>query len=217
MRQLRNFSLSPFCRKVRLVLGEKRIAFESVSVRPWESGTPLTSLPELLDEDGTVLSDCRAIAEFVNELDTNPSLLPGRPLDRAIARKWVNHFDESFWRDVTQIILRERVLKRYAQADDKQPDLAAIKTAQHYLRNELQIAERTLERSGYLAAAFSLADLTLAAHLSCLDYFGDIPWQYFPNVREWYARMKSRPSFRPLLSDQLPGFPPAVHYADLDF
>lgn len=217
MRQLRNFPLSPFCRKVRLVFGEKRIAFESVSVRPWESATSLTALPELLEEDGLLLSDGRAIAEFVNELDTNPSLLPGRPLDRALARKWVNHFDENFWREVTQIILRERVLKRYAQEADRQPDLAAIKTAQHHLRNELQILERTLEQSGYITAAFSLADLTAAAHLSCLDYFGDIPWQFFPNVREWYARMKSRPSFRPLLSDQLPGFPPTAHYADLDF
>ena len=46
---------------------------------------------------------------------------------------------------------------------------------------------------------------------------GDVPWQQFPAVREWYASIKSRPSFRPLLADQLPGFPPASHYADLDF
>ncbi|MEQ1755584.1 MAG: glutathione S-transferase family protein [Micropepsaceae bacterium] len=217
MRQLRNFSLSPFCRKIRLVLGEKKLPFESVPLRPWENRVTLSALSELLEADGTSLTDSRAIAEFLNEQDSSMDLLPGHPVDRAVVRRWVNHFDECFWRDVTWIILHERIIKRFSDEADRQPDLAAIKLAQHNLRNELQSVDRALEKHGYVTVAFSLADLTVAAHLSCLDYFGDVPWQFFPNVKEWYARMKSRPSFRPLLNDQLPGFPPSPHYADLDF
>ena len=63
----------------------------------------------------------------------------------------------------------------------------------------------------------SAADLTAAAHLSCLDYLGDVPWDEHPVAKEWYARLKSRPSFRPLLADHWPGTNPPEHYANLDF
>ena len=45
----------------------------------------------------------------------------------------------------------------------------------------------------------------------------EIPWAEFPVVTEWYYRLKSRPSFRPLLSDRVPGQPPVPHYGELDF
>ena len=61
------------------------------------------------------------------------------------------------------------------------------------------------------------ADLIAAAHLSVMDYFGEMPWASFPALKAWYAPIKSRPSFRPLLSDRFPGVAPPVHYADLDF
>jgi glutathione S-transferase len=76
-----------------------------------------------------------------------------------------------------------------------------------------------LEQHSWLAGKrLSMADLTAASHLSCLDYLGDVPWDDYPAVRDWYAVMKSRPGFRGLLADHLPGFPaPPPHYADLDF
>jgi glutathione S-transferase len=75
-----------------------------------------------------------------------------------------------------------------------------------------------VERRKWLAGDdFTLADITAAAHLSTLDYIGDVPWASHENVKDWYARIKSRPSFRPLLSDRIPNAPPPKHYADLDF
>jgi glutathione S-transferase len=50
-----------------------------------------------------------------------------------------------------------------------------------------------------------------------IDYVGEAPWDQFKNVRTWYMKIKSRPCFRPLLADRMPGLPPAPHYHDLDF
>ena len=61
------------------------------------------------------------------------------------------------------------------------------------------------------------ADLAAAAHLSCVDFLGDAPWDEKETAKIWYARMKSRPSFRPLLADRVPGMAPSATYADLDF
>ena len=61
------------------------------------------------------------------------------------------------------------------------------------------------------------ADFAAAAQLSCLDYVSDVPWDKYEAVKDWYVKIKSRPAFRSLLADQVPGFRPAPHYADLDF
>jgi glutathione S-transferase len=63
----------------------------------------------------------------------------------------------------------------------------------------------------------SLADVAAAAHLSCIDYIGDVPWEAYELAKNWYARIKSRPSFRSILADHIAGMPPPKHYADLDF
>jgi glutathione S-transferase len=63
----------------------------------------------------------------------------------------------------------------------------------------------------------TLADFGAAAHLSSLDYISDVDWNRSSVVKDWYAKIKSRPAFRNILSDQVSGFPPPRHYNDLDF
>lgn len=217
MRRLHHFPLSPFCRKLRLVLAEKKLAFEAITERPWELSPGITVLPTLTEPNGRHLSDARAIAEYLEESNTQGQLLPKDPYDRATVRRLVNHFDEILAGEVTTVILHERVLKRFSLSEDRDPDLHRLKTSLAALREHLKLIGGLADQHGYLAGPLSLADLTAAAHLSCLDYFGDVPWRSFPLVREWYARLKSRPSFRQLLMDNLPGFSPAAHYANLDF
>ena len=62
-----------------------------------------------------------------------------------------------------------------------------------------------------------IADLSAAANLSLVDYSGDVPWDDHPLTKEWYVRVKSRPSFRCLLRDVIQGVPASRVYADLDF
>ena len=217
MLRLHHFPLSPLCRKVRLVLNEKRLPHECVVIRPWDEGISLTELTRLVLTDGYVLTDARAIAEYLEETSAGAPLLAVNHRDRAEARRWVNWADDHMWSSVTSQVLQERLLKRFDPREDRQPDLAALKAAQQELRACMHVLERQLDRSASLAGGLGLADLSAAAHLSCLDYFGDVPWPDFVATRDWYARIKSRPSFRALLSDTLPGVPHAAHYQDLDF
>ncbi len=98
------------------------------------------------------------------------------------------------------------------------PDTSVLRASKTNLGYHLEYVSYLAERRRWLAGAeFSLADIAAAAHLSAIDYLGDIPWDDHPQARDWYARVKSRPSFRPILADLIPGAPPPKHYADLDF
>ena len=217
MLRLHHFQLSPLCRKVRLVLNEKRLPYECVVVRPWDAGIALKDLTKLVLTDSYALTDARAIAEYLEETSAGAPLLAVNHRDRAEARRWVNWADDHMWSSVTSQVLQERVLKRFDPRGDRQPDLTVLKAAQQELRACMQVLERQLDRQASLVGGLGLADLSAAAHLSCLDYFGDVPWSDYVATHDWYARIKSRPSFRVLLSDTLPGVPHASHYQDLDF
>lgn len=223
MRRLHNFQLSPFCRKVRLVLGEKRLGFESIAERPWEPRAdllpldPSGQLPVLIEEGGFSVSDSQAIVEYLEEMHPDPALMPKRAADRAEVRRLTAWFDRFFFAEVSSVVVREKLLKRYRQAASPEPNLAALRASLEALRGHLEFIVKLAEQRDFLAGAMSLADFSAAAHLSCVDYFGDVPWDDFPRAREWYARLKSRPCFRPLLADHVPGFQPAPDYANLDF
>jgi glutathione S-transferase len=225
MRRLHHFVLSPFCRKVRLVLGEKKLTFELVAERPWEKRpefvalNPLAQVPVMIEESGVIISDSGAIAEYFEEVHSQPPLLPSRPAERAEVRRLVALADQLFFTEVSGPLLREKVLKRFgwAHGQDASPDIAAIRSALEALRRHLAFFGDLAEKRGWLAGSLSLADFAVAAHISCLDYLGDVAWENVPQLREWYARTKSRPAFRPLLTDHLPGMPPPRHYANLDF
>ena len=98
------------------------------------------------------------------------------------------------------------------------PESRAIKAGAKAVKYHLDYMGWLLDQRRWLAGnAMSLADFAAAAHLSSLDYISDVDWNRNENVREWYAKIKSRPAFRSLLADNVPGFPPPAHYADLDF
>jgi glutathione S-transferase len=224
MRRLHNFQLSPSCRKVRLVLGEKKVDFESIAARPWEPRADLVpfdpsgQLPVLIEDDGFALSDGQAIVEYIEETHPTPPLLPKHAADRAEARRLAGWFDRVFFNEVSSVVVREKLLKRYrGQGATQEPNLPALRAGLEALRVHLEFIGKLAESRDFLAGALSLADFTAAAHVSCVDYFGDVPWDDYPRASEWYARLKSRPCFRPLLADLLPGFPPAPEYANLDF
>jgi len=222
MLRLYYLPLSPFCRKVRLVLAEKRLQVDLREERPWERRldflrmNPAGKVPVLVTEDGHVLSESRAITGYLEEAHPDPPLMPSDRLARAEVRRLTAWFDEKFNREVTDNLLNERVTKRLARTG--YPDGQHLKAGSRNIRVHLDYMTFLLEGRKWLAGdRMSMADIAAAAHISCLDYIGDVPWDDSPSVREWYAVMKSRPGFRPLLAESLPGFQPPAHYADLDF
>lgn len=223
MVRLYHLPLSPYCRKIRLVLAEKRVQVELFEERPWERRhdflrmNPAGRVPVLVTGEGRTLSDSAAIFEYLEETVPEPPLLPQDPLARAEVRRVVAWFDDKFNAEVTQNMVFERVTKRLARIGS--PDGGALKAGSRNIRVHLDYMTFLLEGHSWLAGPkLTIADIAAAAHLSCLDYLGDVPWADYPLVRDWYAVMKSRPGFRGLLADHLPGFPtPPPHYADLDF
>ena len=222
MRVLYHLWLSPFSRTIRVVLKEKSLDFTLKAEKVWERRpeflalNPAGEVPVLLEPDGTVLADARAIAEFLDEVYRDKLLLGINPVDRAEVRRLVAWFDVKMNQEVTENLVGEKMMKRFLGLG--QPNSSAIRAGHANLINHLDYIGYLTERRRWLAGEnFSLADITAAAHLSTLDYLGDVPWDNHEPAKEWYARIKSRPSFRPLLADHIPGAPPPKHYADLDF
>ena len=221
-RSLYHQPLSPYCRTVRLVLAEKRLAFDLIEERPWEERdeflnlNPGGTVPVLVDDNGAVLAESSAIVEYLDEVYTAISVIPGTPAERGEVRRVALWYDLKFGREVSGPILFEKADKRLNRWGE--PDLALIRASVESMKYHLEYVSFLADARRWLGGdLFSLADITVASHLSALDYLGDVPWAQFPDVKDWYARVKSRPAFRPLLDDALAGLAPPRIYADLDF
>ncbi len=222
MRVLYHMILSPVSRKVRLVLAEKNLDFTMKAEKVWERRpeflalNPAGEVPVLIEPDGTVLAGTDAIVEYLDEVYREKILIGINPIDRAEVRRLSAWFDQKMNVEVTENLLGEKLLKRHV--GQSTPNSQAIRAGHANLPYHLDYIGYLVERRRWLAGDnFSLADITAAAQLSSLDYLGDVPWDAHEAAKEWYARIKSRPSFRPLLADHIPGAPPPKHYADLDF
>ena len=200
MRTIYHLWLDPACRKVRILLAEKGLDFQMKVEKVWERR-----------------EDFLAISEYLEESYPDPSLFDGPdPVYRAEVRRLANWFDFKFRREVTDNLVEEKVMKRFLGLGA--PDSAAIRAGKANIGYHLDYIGWLTERRRWLAGDnFSLADVAAAAQLSCLDYLGDVPWERHEQAKDWYARVKSRPSFRPILADRIPGMTPPSHYADLDF
>ncbi len=214
--------MSPFCRKVRVCLDELGVDFSLIrgdslpQQEKFADLIPAGEVPVLIDGSGPALADSQAIVEYLQDTRKKPDLLGKNPAERAETRRLVAWFDGKMYEDVTRIIIEEKIHK-WRQKRGK-PNSAMLAAARGALRLHLNDMERLLATRFWLAGeCFSLADISAASQISCIDYVGDIPWAYPRATREWYARIKSRPSFRSILHDRLAGMPPHDHYADPDF
>ena len=221
MAKLYHVPLSPYCRKVRLVLAEKKIEVELVEERYWEQSAdfmrrnPAGKVP-ILKIGGMTLTESTPICEYLEELHPEPALMPQKPAARYEVRRLVAWFDDKFHHEVTSKLLYERVNKKLTGAG--YPDSTNVKAGAKAIKYHLDYLQWLLDHRRWLAGDhMTLADFAAAAHLSSLDYISDVDWNRSQVVKDWYAKIKSRPAFRAILADQVPGFPPPAHYADLDF
>jgi len=221
MNRLYHYPLSPFSRKVRLSLAEKRIEVELIEERFWEKGAdflrrnPAGKVP-ILKMDNRTMSDSTAICEYLEEVHPTPTLLPADADSRYEVRRLVAWFDGKFNEEVTTKLLGERVFRKVMGTG--YPDSANVKAGSKAVKYHLDYMHWLLDQRRWLAGNdMTLADFAAAAHLSCLDYVSDVDWNRSAIVKDWYAKIKSRPAFRSILADQISGFPQPAHYNDLDF
>jgi len=232
MLRLIHYPLCPFSRSIRLALGECGVVVELEEERPWAWRrdflllNPAGTLPVLMERGAFVLAGAYAISEFLAETHTKTngeatprnSLFPGTAAERAEVRRLVDWFHNKLDQEASRYLLEERLYQRFADLGRSTPDTDLIRAGRANLRYHLSYISHLAETRKWLAGdAFSFADLAAGAHLSVLDYLGEVPWEEFPKAKTWYSLLKSRPSFRPLLTDRLAGVPPPRFYAELDF
>jgi glutathione S-transferase len=224
MRVLHHYQLSASSRFIRLVLAERGLMVLPKLEIPWQrSGdflmlNPAGDVPVLVTEDGLAISGGIVIAEFIEETENSSqhNLLWGEAPARAEIRRLVHWFEYKFSREVGTPLLSERVIKRFS--GEGTTSSVVMRAAMSNLQIHLDYIDWLAEQGNWLTGRqISLADLAAAAHLSVLDFLGDIHWSRHPEAKSWYAKMKSRPSFRDLLGDQVVGLAPPDHYCDLDF
>ena len=223
---LYHFAFDPGSRAVRLALGEARIEFSETPVRPWEDGCPVADLNpsgmppvlQIADAGGRALTLCEpaAILGWLEERTSEPFLLPTDAAERAEVRRLLAWFERRFTDEVNAVLLHERMEKPLLRLGP--PEARALRAGREALRSHLTMMEGLLARRDALAGRrISQADIVAAAHLSVLDYFGEVAWAAYPALKTWYMKLKSRPCFRPLLADRFPGVQPSAWYHDLDF
>jgi glutathione S-transferase len=221
--------LCPFSRYVRLILGEYGLEVRLVEERFWERReeflllNPTGEIPVLVADGQPAVPGATIIAEYIEETRhaaAGESLLPPSAGQRVEVRRLASWFNDKFHSEVSGPLVTERVFKRHMTLEQGggPPDTEAMRAARSNIRYHLAYIGWLVQTRNWLAGdRLSLADLAAAAHLSAADYLGDVPWNENEAAKNWYARLKSRPSFRPLLTETLAGLAPAKSYADLDF
>ena len=213
--------LCPFCRKIRLQLSEKKLIWRPLEERMLTPSEKLFSVnaegstPVLVD-GGQAFIKSYAIQEHLEEAYPGHALLGVTPQEKAEVRRLLDWFDGRLFSEATQKFLHEKLVKR---ARGKEvPDSKVLREARHALYEHMDYISWLFERRSWLAGPrLTLADLSAAAHLSCIDYLGDVPWEKYASAKEWFMRIKSRPSFRPLLMESFVGVIPNRSYRMLDF
>jgi glutathione S-transferase len=230
MLTLFHHSFCPHSRFVRLVLGEYGLATRLVEERTWERRhdflllNPAGTTPVLVDEGHPPVPGAAIVAEFLDEICGKElgdrRLLPRDVGTRVEVRRLMSWFNDKFFAEVSGPLTVERFYKRHLPIDagGGAPDTEVIRAARNNIRYHLAYIGWLVRARDWLAGGrMSYADLAAAAHLSAADYLGDVPWNEDEHAKVWYARVKSRPSFRPLLTEMMAGIPPSPTYADLDF
>lgn len=220
---LHQFPLCPFSRKVRLLLGEKGVGYELVLERPWERRdefldlNPAGQTPVMVDGAKAItLIHSVAICEYIEETVDKAPMINGTATQRAEIRRLTAWFDEQFHGAVGAPLMNERMLKRIVHRQS--PDTNALREAMKAANAMLDYADYLLDHRNWMAgSSLSLADLAAAAHISVADYLGGIDWRAHEQTRNWYAGLKSRPAFRPLLSERMGVIAPPAGYDKVDF
>lgn len=230
MARLFHFPLCPHSRFVRLLVTELGVHPDLVEERTWERRrdflmlNPAGTTPVFAQEEDLVAVGAGPIAEFLDETRgaalEEDRLLPVAMPARLEVRRLTEWFNQKFFEEASGPLVMEKAYKRYMRNEEGggPPDTAIIRAAKANIRYHLKyIGWLSATRNGLAGDRITQADLAAAAHLSVADYFGDVPWDEDEAAKAWYARVKSRPSFRPILADRMPGMAPSAHYEDLDF
>jgi glutathione S-transferase len=220
---LHHHPICPLSRQIRVFLKELGAEFTMIKQDYWSRRkefieiSPFGNLPVIrIDKDNLTLFGNYSIMEYLVESFENFFLMPKSITDRALIRKDISWFNEKFYREVSKILIDEKMIRLLMRVG--QPRSAFIQAAKRNLNQHLTLLSNNLEKNSYISIEnISCSDIVGASHISIIDYFGEINWNKWPLIKDWYSIIKSRPSFQAILQDRISGFLPPSYYSDLDF
>jgi glutathione S-transferase len=203
-------------------LKEKALDHELIIDYPWNRKNAFSErhvfsdLPTLVDLDGSAFEGWYSIIEYFEHSYRSTSLFGTTQKEKAETRRIISLFNEMFFSDVTKNIVFEKVMKKHYERSS--PDSSRLRKGSEEMVKYFDYITWIMDYRNWLAGNdFSLADIAAAAQISCVDYTGSIKWEDFPIVKDWYVRIKSRPSFRDILADRITNISPPPHYQELDY
>ena len=222
MYKLYYIPLNFYCRAARLILLEKNISFEIINEPYWKRRedflkiNPAGDLPVIVDDENTNIIGYELLVEYLDEKKIGKNLLGNNPKERLESRRLCTWVSRKLEKEVMKNILDERVFK--GLKENNQPSTVALNAGRKNLKNHMSYFNWLLNRRSFLSGDnFNVADISLASALSSLDYLNEVDWNNFENVKNWYALIKSRPTFRVILEESIYNILPSNHYKDLDF
>lgn len=187
---------SPYVRKVRIVMIEKRIECDFLEENVWSADTtvtlhnPLTKVPVLVLDDGITLYDSRVIVEYLDGVTPVSRLIPDSGRERALVKRWEALGDGIG--DAGLAIFLER--KRDAGGQSK--DWIARQIGK--VNSGIAAAARELADREYChGLSMTLGDISLACALLWLEFrLPEIQWRAnYPNLKKWVEGLEAMPSF----------------------
>lgn len=222
MQILYHHQLCPLSRQIRVLLKELNISHTTIREDYWLrrnefiQKNPLGTVPVLEVNEKIIIVGNYSIIEYLNDTCDDFYFMPEDILTRAEVRKYISRFNDKFYRDVTKVLTDEKMIRLLMRAGE--PRSNYIRAAKENLTRHLYFMDDILKTQSFIVSdKISCADIVAAAHLSVVDYFGEINWDGWEAIKNWYSVIKSRPSFQPILLDRIPGFNPPKYYSNLDF
>ncbi len=224
MPRLLQHRLDPASRLARLMFAEYGADVVLEDIKPWMRDpailelNPAATVPILIEEGMPAIVGTLGVIHAIEDRyapENVAGLFPADSAERSEMWRLLEWVLVKLNDEVTRYILEEKIVKREQRGT---PEPQVLRVAKANLAEHLLYFNWLFATRQWIAGStMTLADFALAAHLSSLDYLGDVAWDTSVETRQWYARIKSRPAFRTLLSDRVAGMPAATGYADLDF
>ncbi len=215
----------PMCaasRAAKIILYEKKIVFDSINEPIWQRRidflkiNPEGDLPVIIDDQNIKIVGYFSLAYYLDETNVGLNLIGDNALDRLEVRRLCRWLSNKFYKEVMDNIVEERVFKSLKGLGN--PSSECLKAGRVNLKNHENYFEWLLKDRTFLAGEFfSLADIVYSAYMSTLDYLSEVSWERIGYTKKWYAKIKSRPSFKDILKEKLFTIPASKHYQDLDF
>ena len=218
---LYHYYLCSSSRYIRLILEEQKIKYETQLENYWKPQkdflqlNPAGHLPVIINEENFPVIGANACIEYIKDLEVKPRLFVDDYREKAEINRLVHWFDVIFKKEVFDPIIYEKVLSGIL--DNITPNSENIRAALNNLDFHIEYFNYLLNSKNYfIKDDLTYLDFLAAANFSVLDYLGLLNLKDYENIKEWYFKIKSRPSFKTLLKDQIVGLNPHENYKIID-